>query len=65
MGGEPVPPGLLDGVPRLLSCEAWRDDGPTATDAAAKEALKKKISAVVAAAFQPHLATFAKELSEM
>ena len=34
-------------------------------DAAAKEALKKKISAVVAAAFQPHLATFAKELSEM
>ena len=34
-------------------------------DAAAKEALKKKISAVVAAAFQPHLATFAKELAEM
>lgn len=33
-------------------------------DAAAKEKFKHKIKSCVAATFQPHLATFAKELSE-
>jgi len=63
--------GVVKGEIKLTEFASANDDDEyefvvTASDgdAAAKEKFKQKIKSCVAATFQPHLATFAKELSE-